>query len=409
MEDAGMALDTTAPKTRRVILAGACGGAAALAVSALARPAAVLAADGDNAILGEANQEATSTGFETASPGETGVRGISSATTDQGSGVYGEASSPEAGTGVFGRASATTGNSTGVYGEASSPEGRGVVGSATSPDGGTGVSGDAEGAGGVGVFGSAAATSGDGVGVFGISNAAEGAAVRAAANSTTGSNYGLWAECSSPDGIAVYGQNQATTGGGSAIGGWSDSPDGTGVGGTGGKYGVTGDSSGTGVFGHSGELTGVLGFAGMIDMGVPPPDPVAKTGVFGYSNIDAASVGVLGKATTGTGVRAVATTGTALYATTASAKSGTALRTVGRVRFDNSVGIATISSGRASVVVTPGIDLSASSAVVATLQANPSGTIAVQGVVVNATANTFTIYLTTSASSNLKVAWHVFG
>ena len=108
-------------------------------------------------------------------------------------------------------------------------------------------------------------------------------------------------------------------------------------------------------------------------------------------------------------MRAIASTGTAVYATTTNAKSGTALRTIGRVRFDNSVGIATVGAAKSSVTVTPGIDLSSTSAVVATLQANPSGTITVQGVVVNVTANTFTIYLTATASSAMKVAWHVFG
>ena len=82
---------------------------------------------------------------------------------------------------------------------------------------------------------------------------------------------------------------------------------------------------------------------------------------------------------------------------------------MGRVRFDNSVGIATVAAGTSSVTVTPGIDLTATSAVVATLQANPAGTLAVKGVTVNATADTFTIYLTATATAAVKVAWHVFG
>jgi hypothetical protein len=159
------------------------------------------------------------------------------------------------------------------------------------------------------------------------------------------------------------------------------------------------------------------------------PAPNLKTGVFGYAAQDTAAIGVLGQstvgrgvqgvattgvglrgaATTGYGVQATSTTGTAVLASSGGLKTGTALRTVGRVRFENSVGIATIGAAKSSVTVTPGIDLTASSAVVATLQGSAGGTTTVHRCVVNVTADTFTIYLTAKATVAVKVAWHVFG
>jgi len=118
--------------------------------------------------------------------------------------------------------------------------------------------------------------------------------------------------------------------------------------------------------------------------------------------------------TDGTGVFGYAsgTDGTAGYFTTPTASGlhrGTALLADGRVKFPNCAGIATIPSGTKSIVVTPGIDLVSTSAVTATLQGNPAGSVMVRSVAVNANADTFTIYLTANASANVKVAWHVFG
>ncbi len=87
----------------------------------------------------------------------------------------------------------------------------------------------------------------------------------------------------------------------------------------------------------------------------------------------------------------------------------TAHSAVGRVRLDNCSGLATIASGTKSVVVTPGIDLTTSSAVVATLQASAGGTTTVHRCVVNGPANSLTIYLTANSTVTVKVAWHVFG
>ena len=91
------------------------------------------------------------------------------------------------------------------------------------------------------------------------------------------------------------------------------------------------------------------------------------------------------------------------------ATTGYALQTVGRVRLDKSAGLATIASGSSTVTVTPGIHLTTTSAVIATLQSNAGGATAVKRVAVNATNNTFTIYLTANSSALVKVAWLVLG
>ena len=120
-------------------------------------------------------------------------------------------------------------------------------------------------------------------------------------------------------------------------------------------------------------------------------------------------IGVRASATTGNALMASATTGTAANLTTSGLKSGTALQAIGKVRFDKSVGIATIAAGTSGVTVTPGIDLTTTSAVVATLQGDAGGSTTVKRVSLNPTTDQFTIYLTANATAAVKVAWHVFG
>ena len=224
-----------------------------------------------------------------------------------------------------------------------------------------------------------------------------------------------------------------------AAGVYGESTSGTGVVGTSPSVGVSGTSTtGTGVSGSSGSAIGVAAYSNATDRPAgrswsagdstglqghsgadSPPAAPAKTGVFGYAVQDAAAIGVrgqstvgrgvYGQATSGQGVRGYATTGSALYGSTSSPKSGIALRTVGRVRFEQSVCIATISAGSSHVTVTPGIDVNTSSAVVATLQGSAGGKTTVHRVSVSTTADTFTIYLTATATASVKVAWHIFG
>jgi len=59
------------------------------------------------------------------------------------------------------------------------------------------------------------------------------------------------------------------------------------------------------------------------------------------------------------------------------------------------------------VLVDPGIALSSTSVVVATLRSSAGGSIAVHRVVVDATADTFRIYLTANATVSASVSWIV--
>ena len=113
--------------------------------------------------------------------------------------------------------------------------------------------------------------------------------------------------------------------------------------------------------------------------------------------------GVTGKATAGRGVHGEATSGTGGHFT---ATTGTALQAVGPVRF-SSAGLATIPAGSKSVTVAPGLDITAATKVLATLQTSPGPTTTIQRVSRNATADTFTIWLTANASANTTVAWFV--
>lgn len=181
-----------------------------------------------------------------------------------------------------------------------------------------------------------------------------------------------------------------------------------------------------GVSGASAGGTGMVGKS-VTTSGVEPAVPV-KTGVYGYADNDSTALGVMGESKVGVGVKGKATSGSGVYGTsqtgygviahsvggtaayfsTSAATIGTALHTVGRVKFDKSVGLATIAAGTKSVVVVPGIDVAASAAAVATLQGSAGGA-TVAYVAVDATNNRLTIYLTKNATVSVKVAWHLFG
>jgi hypothetical protein len=172
-----------------------------------------------------------------------------------------------------------------------------------------------------------------------------------------------------------------------------------------------------GIKGSSGSNTGVFGFS---VTGPAPPTP-AKTGVYGHAVEDATSRGVWGRAnagrgvygqassgrgvdgvaTGGRGVSGSATTGTGGYF---AATTGTALQAVGPVRF-SSAGLATIPSGSKSVTVSPGIDITGASKVLALPQTNPGGSTTIQRISRNTVADTFTIFLTANATANTTVAW----
>ena len=380
-------------------------------------------------------------------------------------GVFGYAAQDSASVGVYGR----TNLGTGVYG--TSPNGQGMYGDTQGGAGVTGVSSTGEGVRALSNSGTAMLAKSSG-GAAVLAECAGGEPAISAIAGTgdaivgaAGSGRGVVAV--SQEGTAIFGQNHtllqpaligrtpgstgiqgysgvgatpvasAATGvygvadqGATSIGVLGDSDAGTGVYGTSavGK-GVYGNSfTGTGIYGLSnapnaaatvgcsvGDSTGILGVSGTDTLPAAP----AKTGVYGYADQDAAARGVTGQttlgegvhgdATSGTGTRGYAATGTGGYFSTSSPKVGTALHAVGKVAFDKSVGVATIAKGASTIVVTPGIDLTATSAVVATLMGSAGGTTAVRYVAVNATADRFTIHLTARATIAVKVAWHVFG
>ena len=165
------------------------------------------------------------------------------------------------------------------------------------------------------------------------------------------------------------------------------------------------------------EGAGVFGMSSNDGAHADPAFPI-NTGIYGYAVTDAASRGVFGQsttgrgvtgqATTGYGVRAAVTTGTAVYASTSGPKSGTAVRATGKVQLDNSAGIATVLAGTNNVVVTPNLNLTATTAIVATLLGSAGGTTSVRYIAVDTAADTFRIFLTANASANVKVAWHAF-
>lgn len=449
-EDPAVAIDAVSPRSRRALLAAALGAAGATVASVVGRPLPVRGASA--AVMTETtNYAADTTSLSTTlgtalvvtsssasglhatctnmagigdtygvnagawGPWGTGVRASASSATGVTTGVYATASSP-AGTGVVAEVPAATGNTVGIDVRAVSPTSIGIrANGATGIHVSTGVVGyPPDPIPGVAVQAYAAASDGsiavlatspDGVGAKGVSETNVGVSGE--------SGTGAGVRGTSAGGIGVYGASAKVDG----VAGVST--EGAGVSGASSEYhGVRGTTSavaGAGVYGEAGSgATGVYGYSGTM-----PPAALAKTGVYGYAAQDATACGVRGKtasgrgvygeATTGYGVRGFAEGGTALYGATGGPKKGYGLRALGRIRFDHCAGIATIGAGTKSVSIAPGTDLASTSAVTATLMGSAGGTTTVHRCVVNATTDTFTIYLTANATQNVKVAWHVFG
>jgi hypothetical protein len=384
-----MASETVNPASRRALLTAGLGGLVAFVAGALGRPAPIRATDGDTVLVGS-GFEATSETFFYNTTNSNNVLSASSINTESGIGVWGNSTSyfgvhgtSSTGTGVSGYSAVSgtgvTGSSVsgeGIHGSSSSESLAAVVGHSSNRSTGllgaslapaqpvpaaraqTGVYGYApdldpvtkgvvgESVYGTGVFG----TSPGVAGVHGESTAGDG--VRATSES------GVGVRASSNSDIGVLGQSASST-----------NPA---------TVGKSNDSS-TGVFGYS-------------STGSDLPAAPAKTGVYGYAAQDANARGVTGQSTSGVGLYGLATT-------------GYALRTNGRVKLDKSAGSTTITAGTKSKTVTPGVDVTTSSVILATLQGSAGGTTNVHRVAINATANTFTIYLTANATVNVKVGW----
>jgi len=368
-------------RSRRAVLVAGVAGIAATIASAFGRPEAALAGSDGDVVLGAGNSTSGATSIASTVNNQpaltvtaTGtVAGGVYAHSDEYIGVFGGSTSSN---GLYGSSSAASGvygfstGGEGVIAYSEWPYGPALLGqSATDQIGVYGLSG----------YGANLPSNSPKIGVFGTANQ-DYSSIGVAGSSEAG--YGV--EGVSTSGVGVLAWTESST----VSAGRGYSPNG-----------------GTGLHGQSGY--------------VPDNSAPAKTGVYGSAAQDATSRGVFGhteagqgvygEATTGQGLSGHASTGTAVYAATTGPKTGLALRAVGRVKFDNAAGIATIVAGTRSVVVTPGLNLTATSAVVATLQGLAGGTTTVHRAVVNATADTFTIYLTANATVDAKVAWHVFG
>jgi hypothetical protein len=402
-----MAIDTSVPRSRRAVLAASVGGAAALLAQALGRPLAADAANGDPVTVGGSFSGTAPTAI-TNSTGDA-IQAINTSTTASGLfahataatgvtyGVFGRANSV-GGTGVFGVNYSATGITYGVKGQADSPNGTAVRGSSTQ---GIGVYGASDSA--IAVRGSSQSSRG----VYGSSAlhvGVEGLGAVAGVKGTSPNGPGVSASSTQGPGVEAVSTSNAGVAARSSTGlgvyAFSDTMD-----------GAWGYGDQTGVVGWSGNNTGVVGYSGT---GPKPPTTLPDVGVFGFA-VDSSSArgvfgqstngrGVQGQATSGYGVRGLATSGTGL---SGEASSGYALRTKGRVRFEQSAGKATIASGNVSVVVTPGIDLTSSTSIVATLNGNAGGSVAVKRVSIDTAANTFTIYLTANSTASVSVAWLV--
>jgi hypothetical protein len=182
----------------------------------------------------------------------------------------------------------------------------------------------------------------------------------------------------------------------------------------------TGDS--TGVLGWSGTgappttkaNTGVYGYAAQGGLGVGVRGEGAIFGVIG-SGLGSGGVGVHGGSGGGNGVEGGSNTGNGVEGTSQSGKgvsavsqSGFALNTVGRVRFEDVSGVASIPAGQttAQLVVSHGA-VAPSSFVLLTPRSN-IGSRALW-FTTNPTNGSLTIHISSQRSSTTKVAWLLLG
>jgi hypothetical protein len=127
-------------------------------------------------------------------------------------------------------------------------------------------------------------------------------------------------------------------------------------------------------------------------------------GVYGLASTNAASRGVFGRTGSGQGVAGQAESGVGLYGTSA---TGHALRTRGRIKVEKVSGVATITAGHTTKVITPGVNVTASSFVLLTPKVKLSGRDL--WFTTSASANKFTIHISAARSSATKVAWMLLG
>jgi len=413
------------PRGRRAFLAAAIGAGLASAIAAVRPPESVRAADPNDVVLGAANVSATTTVITNSqAEATTAFRAVNTGT---GVALEATAASSPAVQATSANHVGVLGTSTlreGVVGETASGSRAGVVGS--SPQG-TGVMGasanpapNAKAR--VGVFGYAVQGE-DSIGVFGESG--QGTGVHGKSPNGTGT-FGQGSTGVHGDGITgVLGSSNIGAGveGASvnSVGVYGHSDERIGVVGSGPVAGVSATSEEVGVFATSlasqthpalignGKFAGpgVAGFSGTgKDETNQLPSVPDRTGVYGYAAQSSAAAGVVGETTVGTGVVAKATSGTAVKATST---TGFALSASGRIKLEKAAGVATITAGTNNVLLAPGIDITGTSSVIATLNGSAGGTTTVQRVQIYTASNQIRIWLTANTTADVKVAWLVIG
>lgn len=361
-----MAVAENEVRSRRGVLAGALGAAAALALDAMGRPRRADAANGDTMKVGQAHSASALTSVSSSSNGFKGR-----ATGAGGVGVFGETSSAT-GRGVRGFASATSGINFGVHGESKSNAGAGVNGfnnaSGGEPVGVRGISAGN----GIGVYGNA------GRGVVGETANTTGSGVVAKNTATTGTGSGLRALAFAPGADAVYAENSAAGGDGNAL------------------NAVSSTQTTASVDNVSGLANGLGLFARALNIGV---EGHGRFGLFG----DALSGATAGAA----GVRGFATTAGHFGGSFghAAGNTGFGLQVERGLRLNHAAGKATIAAATASVVVSPGAPLGTDTVIIATLNTSPGNTATVMRVIKNTGAGTFEIFLTGNAVNSCTVGW----
>jgi hypothetical protein len=208
----------------------------------------------------------------------------------------------------------------------------------------------------------------------------------------TGSPTGIgsWGLANGNAAIGVFGRNDATTGS-NAVGvrGESHSDSGTGV------FGVATSTAGAGVQGRANGV-GVFGRSDAA-LGIGVQGTGGAFGVKGFAS-EANGVAVFGHATGATGI------GGQFEASGAAGSLG--LSVLGRAEF-STAGVTSAAAGAAQVLVTPGVELTSNSKVLATLQSD--GGVAVGWVELDTGANRFTVHFTGNTSQACSVAWFVIG
>jgi hypothetical protein len=136
-----MSLEIEPVRSRRAVLAAALGAGAAVAASAISRPLPVNAADGDNALLGQANTATSTTSISVGVNAGPAVHGIAATIGVKGTGdtaIWGESAGTN---GVWGHSTGATGYTGGVSGQSDSTDGVGIWGiSAANGAGAMGIS-----------------------------------------------------------------------------------------------------------------------------------------------------------------------------------------------------------------------------------------------------------------------------